>query len=286
MNKVCSKKRYKTKVKIKIFPPFICKICGIEFKSASGIASHLLNKHEGMLYQDYLLNYLNIDVEKINKEWDDKSEERKHLKSIRLSNAQSNLIGTKKERLSAEQYENFRNSMKGVFSLSWFIKKYGEIEGNIKYIERSKAVSEKSYFKEYNKINKNNWSSVSQELFWNVYKSLTVKYEKIYFGELNHEFSCGVHSTNFDFVIEDIKKIIEFNGDKFHANPAKYKSSDMPIKFINKKAEDIWKEDEIKLDNARKRGYQIKIVWENDYHKNKEKTITECIEFIENKNIL
>ena len=82
MNKISSKKRYKTKVKIKITGPYICKICGIELKSASGIASHILNKHDGMLYQDYLLNYLNIDVNKINAEWNSKEEERKLLGNV------------------------------------------------------------------------------------------------------------------------------------------------------------------------------------------------------------
>jgi hypothetical protein len=283
MNKICSKKRYKTKVKIKILPPFICKICGIEFKSASGIASHLLNKHNGMLYQDYLLNYLNIDVDKINIEWDSKRGERKILKSIRLSNAQSNLIGTKKERLSTEQYENFRKSMIGVFSLPWFIKKYGDVEGNIKYCERSENTSKKSYFRKYNLSNKNNWSPISQELFWKICEKLTVKYNKIYFGEFNHEFSCGIHACNFDFVVEDVKKIIEFNGDKFHANPQKYKSSDIPLKFINRKAEDIWKEDEIKIQKAKDGGYDIKIVWESEYIENKENVILKCVNFIENE---
>jgi len=283
MKKISSNKRYKTKVRIKILGPYICKICGTELKSASGIASHLLNKHNGMLYQYYLLNYLNIDVNKINTEWDSKKEERKKLKSIKLSNIQSNLIGTKKERLSIEQYQNFRNSMKGIFSLFWYIKKYGEIEGNIKYTERCKNVSKNSYFKKYNSFNKMNWSAISQKLFWKIYEKIKIKYNKIYFGELNHEFSCGVHLTNFDFVVDDIKKIIEFNGDKFHANPEKYKSIDIPLKFLNKKAEDIWKNDKIKIQKAKDRGYDIKIVWESEYNKNKEDVLLKCVEFIENK---
>jgi len=68
MKKISAKIKYKTKVKIKINGPHICKICGNEYKSASGIASHILNKHDGMLYGDYLLNYLSIDFKKINSE--------------------------------------------------------------------------------------------------------------------------------------------------------------------------------------------------------------------------
>ena len=156
MNKISSKKRYKTKVKIKITGPYICKICGIELKSASGIASHILNKHDGMLYQDYLLNYLNIDVNKINAEWNSKEEERKRLQLDGLKKAQNTLKGMSiKERLNNEEYLAFRNNMKGIFSLPWYVKKYGEIEGNIKYRERCNSISKTTYFKNNNGSNKN-----------------------------------------------------------------------------------------------------------------------------------
>lgn len=280
MNKISAKKRYKTKVKIKISGPHICKICGLEFKSASGIASHILNKHNGMLYQDYLLNYFDIDVNKINTEWDSKKEERKILKSIKLSNIQNNIIGTKKERYNTKQYQNFRNSMKDVFSLFWFIKKYGEIEGNVKYRERCNNISKTTFFNDYNSRNKMNWSAVSQKLFWKLYKIIEKRFNKIYFGELNHEFSCGIHSTNFDFVVDDIKKVIEFNGDKFHANPKMYNSLDVPLKFLNKKAEDIWKEDDNKIQKLKNNGYDLKVIWESDYKKNEKQVLDECLNFL------
>lgn len=283
MKKISSKNKYITKVKIKILPPFICKICGKKLKSASGIATHILNKHDGMLYQDYLLNFLGIDSKKINKEWMKKSDERKKAQLDGLKRAQNTIRGLPiKKRLSKKQYEIFRNNMKGMFSLPWHIKKYGEIDGNIKYNERCKKISESTYLKKYNSFNKMNWSAISQKLFWEIYNIIKNDYNKIYFGELNHEFSCGVAQHNFDFVIRDIKKVIEFNGDKFHANPSKYQPFDIPIKFINKKAKDIWEEDKIKLQKVINNGYELKIVWENDYKKNKKRILSECLNFIKN----
>ena len=62
------------------------------------------------------------------------------------------------------------------------------------------------------------YSKISQNLFWQVYSKIEGKYEKVYFGELNHEYACETN-RNFDFVIKDIKKVIEFNGEQFHVNP-------------------------------------------------------------------
>jgi hypothetical protein len=169
---------------------------------------------------------------------------------------------------------SFKNTLEGS------IKKYGEEIGLQKYDERNKNISKTTYFRGKTNFSKNTWSNVSQELFWKIYKIIKHKYEKIYFGELNHECSCGIQSHNFDFVILDNKKIIEFNGDKFHANPNKYNENDIPIKFINKTAKEIWNFDEEKNNKAINKGFQIKIVWENDYYKNKEKIILECIDFI------
>ena len=60
------KKKIKSRIKIDIIP--ICKICGKELKTVSGLASHLSQKHK-MSYSDYLLKFFNINLEKIEKEY-------------------------------------------------------------------------------------------------------------------------------------------------------------------------------------------------------------------------
>ena len=97
---------------------------------------------------------------------------------------------------------------------------------------------------------------------------------------MNHEYSCGVKDNNYDFVIVDNKKVIEFNGDKFHANPTMFEKYDIPLKFLNKTSEQIWEEDKIKINKAIKNGYDVKIVWEKEYLQNKDKVILDCLRFI------
>lgn len=124
-------------------------------------------------------------------------------------------------------------------------------------------------------------SKISQELFWKIHKIIKNNFQKIYFGGLNHECS-GSSRYNFDFLILDNKKVIEFNGDVYHANPKMFNVNDIPLKFLKKTAGEIWKIDKKKIDKAKDKGFDVKVVWEDDYLKNKEKIILECIEFIFN----
>jgi G:T-mismatch repair DNA endonuclease (very short patch repair protein) len=43
---------------------------------------------------------------------------------------------------------------------------------------------------------------------------------------------------------------------------------------------DIWNDDKIKLNRIIKEGYEILIVWESDYRKNKKNVINDCIKFL------
>jgi len=267
------------KCQIPITKPYICKMCGKELKSIPGLATHIKNQHDCMSYVEYLKTYYNYDVRLAVDDWEAKREDRKIEGMKKTLSKNKSLHLSPKDRLSDEQYDKWRKNMKKVFTLDWFISKYGEELGSIKYEERSKKVSEKSHFKIYNKTNKKNWSKISQELFWDIYKEVANNFKNIYFGELNHEYGCET-CNNFDFVVKDNKKVIEFNGDAFHGNPEIYKEDDIPISFINKTAKQLREEDKIKIDKAKNNGYTIKIVWEKDYRNNKKKVTKECIAFL------
>jgi very-short-patch-repair endonuclease len=169
--------------------------------------------------------------------------------------------------------------MKGFFSKEWFINRYGAEKGLILYLERSQKTSEKSFFKIYNKSNKNNYSKISQKLFWKIYEKLEHE-DKIYFAELNHEYSCGISRHNFDFVNETKKKVIEFYGDKFHANPTVFKKEDLPSPYSSKTAKEIWEQDKNLRESLKKKGYKVLVVWEKDYRDNTDTITVECINFI------
>ena len=85
----------------------------------------------------------------------------------------------------------------------------------------------------------------------------------------------------FDFAIPDQKKLIEFNGDFWHANPKKYKH-DQVISFGNfkSKAEDLWNRDAKKISAANKQGYQVLTVWESDFNRNTGQEIKRCISWL------
>jgi len=286
-NRIKSKEKIKSQIKINIQTPCNCKICDKEIKSLSGLASHIKNQHDGLSYFQYLIIYYDIDIKKLNDKYRSELEINKDINKNKkisgLLKRSSDRTGKSfKDMLNDDQYEKFRKSMKGVYTLDWFIKKYGDEIGKIKYEERSINVSKISHFRKYNKQNKENWSKISQLLFWEIYNIIKKSFTTIYFGELNHEYSCGVANNNYDFVVLDNKKIIEFNGDKFHANPNKFKSSDIPLKFLKKTSEEIWLLDKIKIEKAISNGFDVKIIWESDYLKNKNQILLECIKFILN----
>lgn len=203
--------------------------------------------------------------------------------SCKKSDYHSSIRGKKYEDIYGQgSLKKHKTNMKGVFSKSWFIKKYGETEGIKKYEERSKTVSEKSYFKIYNKTNKNNYSKISQELFWSLYQKYDFSKQKVYFAELNNEFSCHLNKCCYDFVIEDSKKVIEFNGDKFHANPLLYKENDTPNPYNKETSKEIWKRDNDKNRKAEINGYDVLVVWESEYKNDKEGIINKCLNFLKN----
>lgn len=94
----------------------------------------------------------------------------------------------------------------------------------------------------------------------------------------------GNDVTFVDFYDENTRKIIEFNGKMYHADPRFYKSTDLPIKFKNVKepltAQEIWDRDKERMDTLKELGYKVMIVWETDFHSNPEKVIDECVAFL------
>jgi len=131
-----------------------------------------------------------------------------------------------------------------------------------------------------------NYSKISQELFWNIFR-LTQRKEHIYFAELNKEFQKTNNDTGegyyFDFVDTVSKKIIEFNGDKFHANPLMYECTDKPNPYQpDMTSETIWDHDNKKIKFIKDEGYDVMVVWQSEYIKNKQEIINKCLKFIDN----
>lgn len=74
-----------------------------------------------------------------------------------------------------------------------------------------------------------------------------------------------------DFYLEDYKIAIECNGDFWHMNPNKFKSTDRN-KVNNKLAKDIWDKDKNKKKLCKQKNLKLLTIWEDDL-KDKEKII-------------
>jgi G:T-mismatch repair DNA endonuclease (very short patch repair protein) len=73
----------------------------------------------------------------------------------------------------------------------------------------------------------------------------------------------------YDFYIPALNLIVETNGDFWHANPIKYKESDI-LQFPGSRgvvAKDLWENDKKKVDAAIKNGFNVLTVWESDKKK-------------------
>ena len=110
--------------------------------------------------------------------------------------------------------------------------------------------------------------------------------KKVYFATKNKEYFISVKSKGFyvyDFVDLNNKKIIEYNGDEYHANPEKFSKNDYPHPFYKENgptSEEIWEKDKLKLDIAKSHGFEVLVIWDSEYRKNKKETIKKCLNFL------
>lgn len=153
------------------------------------------------------------------------------------------------------------------------IQKFGE--------ERVKSLSQ-----ERGKGRRNNlyrrYSKLSQNFFNNLQ---TLINKKLYFGT---EEKWIRYNKNKGFYVDLLceNKIIEFNGNFYHANPKYYnKNAIITISTNNKKfAKDIWKHDEFKINTLKNLGFKILIIWEDELSKDMlEKTMNKCIKFLKDE---
>jgi hypothetical protein len=172
------------------------------------------------------------------------------------------------------------------FSLVKCIEKYGEEDGKKIFTERQKKWQESLY---KNGNLKSGYSKVSQDLFFDLLKY----YENIedlnyvMFAKKGGEFVLTSDEGFYRYDFTDLlnKKIIEYNGDNYHANPDTYTISETPNPFRkNITSEDIWKRDCVKIKLANKYKFDVLVIWDSEYKKNKEKVIEKCLKFLKNEN--
>ena len=166
----------------------------------------------------------------------------------------------------AKQIIKENSKLKHTFTLNKCINKYGEEEGK-KIFEERQIKWQKSL---HNKLKNNTTNGKTQSLFAN---SIINILQDFFEGE--KEYLLGKYSYDYRFQ----NKIIEFNGDYWHANPNIYDKN-----FVNKTtkltASQIWDNDLKKKEYAESCGYKLLIIWEKDYKDDVSDTINKCMNFL------
>jgi hypothetical protein len=161
------------------------------------------------------------------------------------------------------------NKLKGC-TLENMIRKYGEIDGTEKYYKWNEKIHTSNFY-----------SNISQELFYKLLENIDDK-ENVKFATHNNE---KIIQKDHKYYLYDFcykKKIIEFNGDIWHANPNLYKETDYPNPYLkNLTAKNIWEFDNIKNNIVKNKGYKILIIWEKDYRENYKEQLLKCLNFLQ-----
>jgi len=77
--------------------------------------------------------------------------------------------------------------------------------------------------------------------------------------------NVGIGRYNVDLVIDDIKLVIEYFGDLWHCNPARFEKNDYN-KRIKLYTYERWDRDNTKLVNLANAGYDVLVIWEADWN--------------------
>lgn len=180
--------------------------------------------------------------------------------------------------MSEEDAKKALHDRQCTFTLEKCIQKYGKEEGFKKYEERQvKWINSlKTHFKSNKKKNTQYFRSTLQVCIENDIKKII--------PDITSEYYLFDIKQNkgYSYDIKYKDKIIEVNGDYWHANPKIY-SSNFQIKKNGKPilASDIWEFDKYKKLCARRNKFKIMYIWESDYNQNPQKEIKKCIKFLQ-----
>jgi len=280
-----------------------CEICHVGFETKGGLQQHLGKLHKEINQEEYYKKYL-MTKEEINgnclycgkqlnfvsftdgynkfcyntecnvkwyNEHTDRKEHAAKSTSLTYQNDKSRL-STHKDYWIKRGY-NEEDAIKEIskrqvmFNKEICIKKYGEEKGLEVWQER-----QNKWLKNFPR---QNYSKISQKLFWHIYSLINYKYKEIYFAtnengkkieNKNKELRLKTkHTTRcLDFYIPEIKKCIEFDGTYWHGEIGR-----------GNKMRDKMRDEEIL-----EKGISVLHIKEFDYKNDPEKVIKECLEFL------
>jgi hypothetical protein len=234
----------------------------------------------GFTEEEAIKNSNNFQIESNKKFTELLKTDAKYLKEYRIKN-NTTIEYYLNKGFTEEEAKNKLRDRQSTFSLEKCVNEHGPKYGPLIWKGRQdKWLDTLSK----NRKLKIGYSSVSQDLFNLIYEKLPLDYkENLKYATRNKELCLFTGSKIYLYDFADIVnlKIIEFNGDIFHANPNKYKSDDLPNPFLKEmRASEIWEKDLAKIEFAKSKGYDVLTIWEDEYRRDISKTIDKCIFFL------
>lgn len=187
------------------------------------------------------------------------------------------------------QYEEYNRDRSS--TLENFIKRHGEVEGLSRwngYVDRQRETTTLEYFKQkHGDIEGTQkytaWDGARQQITGRSQSFLELECFRLLSECIpDIHLSVPVRLNNrvrlFDYGNIAKAKVVEFYGTYWHADPRKY-TCDFFHTRICKSATEIWECDSHKRNAAKIAGYNVFIIWEIDWRKDKQKIITQLLEW-------
>jgi len=181
-----------------------------------------------------------------------------------------------------EEYsKKLLSKRQSTFSLEKCIDKYGEEDGKRVWKERqdkwqdtlnSKPEKEKARINSLKCGHGFTVSKAERELI----KMLSESYPDI---ETSYSIFYDEGSKYYIYDIKVGDKIIEYNGDFWHANPKIYDET-FYNRVSKKSAKDIWEKEVHKDKIANDNGFDVLKIWESEYKSDKQECIDRCVNFL------
>lgn len=195
-------------------------------------------------------------------------------------------------------------------SLEYFIEKHGVEAGTEIHalVNRKKSMSYEGFLlradgdveaatTKFNEYLQQRWkktvkargvSKSSQTVFSKIRDKLVeMGYFNFYYAEHNCEWGVNIMNKNrfvyFDFFLKDTGKVIEYNGNYYHANPRIYdKDFKVSIYGEKKPASDIWEMDAQRIADIKSVPYvkDVLTIWEDECNLDIDDVIKRCVKFL------
>lgn len=275
-------------------------MCGNHFKRIT--KTHLKNKCvESITTEEYLSRFPDAELissdlkklysnteESIKQKWGNE-QGKDRWENYVSAQAETNMLEHKKNKYgwTKEEFDEYNKSR--AQTLDNMISRYGDEDGIVKweeYCNRQRYTTTIEYFID------NYGSEIGIEKYNNfLEKRLSAnkhqsKVELEAYNSLSNIIDClqlsvkldNAYYGPFDYGSLERKKLIEFYGTYWHADPRFY-SSNFVCRQKNMSAKQIHSRDQAKRTYAMNQGYKVFIIWEHDWRKSKEKTINNIIKW-------